>query len=110
MINSVLTGYICGKLAKRTGTLRSETVCQSNIGFVSVTEAGSNRMFSCDVTAAMSVSLNKETAAMLVSLNKETAAMLVSLNKETAAILMSSTNPSEIELCSYANVFFRLVE
>ena len=96
MISSVLTGYICGKLAKRTGTLRSETVCQSNIGFVSVTEAGSNRMFSCDVTAAMSVSLNKETAAMLVS-----------LNKETAAILMSSTNPPEIELCSYANVFFR---
>ena len=67
MINSVLTGYICGKLAKRHGTLRSETVSESNIGFLSVTEAGSNRMFSRDVTAAMFVSLNKETAAILVS-------------------------------------------
>ena len=34
---------------------------------MSVTEAGSNRMFSRDVTAAMLVFLNKETATMLVS-------------------------------------------
>jgi len=43
-----------------------------------------NRVFSCDVTAAM----------------------LVSLNKGTAAMLVSPTNPLGIELYSYANVFF----
>ena len=39
-----------------------------------------------------------------------TAAMLVSLNKEKAAMLVSTTNPAGIELCSYANIFFVLVE
>ena len=68
--------------------IKIKTVSQSNIGFVSVTEAGSNRMFSLDVTAAM----------------------FVSLNKETAGILVSPTNPPGIELCSYANVSFVLVE
>ena len=42
------------------------------------------RVFSCDVTAAM----------------------LVSLNKGTAAMLVSPTNPLGIELYSYANSFF----
>ena len=41
-------------------------------------------MFSCDVTAAM----------------------LVSLNNGTAAMLVSPTNPPGIELYSYADVFF----
>ena len=35
-----------------------------------------------------------------------TAAILVSLNKETAAMLMSPTNPPRIERYSYANEFF----
>ena len=35
-----------------------------------------------------------------------TAAMLLSLHKGTAAMLVSPTNPSWIELYSYANVFF----
>ena len=39
-----------------------------------------------------------------------TAAMLVSWNKGTSAMLVSPTNPSGIELYSYANVFFFLVE
>ena len=43
-------------------------------------------MFSCDVTAAMLVSINKATAAMLLSL----------------------TNPLEFELFSYANRFLCL--
>ena len=45
-----------------------------------------NRVFSCDVTVAMLLSLNKGTAVMLVSL----------------------TNSPGIELYSYANVFFCL--
>ena len=43
-----------------------------------------NRVFSCDVTGAM----------------------LVSLNRGTAALLVSPTNPLGIELYSYANVLF----
>ena len=35
-----------------------------------------------------------------------TAAMLVSLNKETAAMLVTPTNPPGFELFSYANAFF----
>ena len=37
-----------------------------------------------------------------------TAAMLVSLNKETAAMLVSPINPLGIELYSYANSFVLL--
>ena len=44
----------------------------------------SYRVFSCDVTAAM----------------------LVFLNKGMAAMLVSPTNPTRIELYSYANSFF----
>ena len=38
------------------------------------------------------------------------AAVLVSLNKGTLVVLVALTNPLEIELYSYANVFFVLVE
>ena len=47
---------------------------------------GTYTVFSCDVTAAMFVSLNKGTATMLVS----------------------PTNPPRIEVYSCANVFFCL--
>ena len=47
-----------------------------------------HRVFSCDVTAAM----------------------LVTLNKGMAAMSVSPTNPLGIQLHSYANVFFVLVE
>ena len=39
-----------------------------------------------------------------------TVAMLVSLNKETAVMLVSPTNPPGVEVYSYANAFFVLVE
>ena len=68
-------------------------ICVSYKRIMMVNFVNINRVFSCDVTAAM-----------LVYLNKGTAAMLVSLNKGTAAILMFPTNPPGIEHYSYANV------
>ena len=45
-------------------------------------------------------------AAIMNDVCDVTAAMLVLLNKGTAAMLLSAIDPPEIDLYSYANVFF----